>query len=97
MKSNPFLDLAIKQVELFQQDNVAWMECLIICECTKSIMEIGYNNLVRQKVITEIEKMSLEEKNKLWELTKEFCAGRLSAHEMKRVAKGLVCLEYLLT
>ncbi len=96
MNNSPFLDLARKQAELFQNDNINWMETLITCECTKSIMEIGYNVLVRQKVITPIEDMAQEDKLKLWESAKEFANGRLDQKQLVRVAKSLLTLESLL-
>lgn len=92
-----FLDLARKQADLFMNNNIAWIESLVTTDCIKSIMEIGYNVLVRQKAIVEIGKMPIEEKENLWESTKEFCRDRLTVVEMKRVAKALICLEYLLT
>lgn len=96
MTTSPFYNLAKEQSELFQKDNIAWMECLITCECTKSIMEIGYNVLVRSKKIDPIEAMLIEEKEKLWESAKEFAKERLNNKELIRVCKGLVTLEFLL-
>jgi hypothetical protein len=95
--SSPFLDLAYKEAETFQNNNVAWMECLITCDCTKSIMELGYNILVRKGKIIPIEKMTQAEKENIWNSAREFSKGRLDKEGLIKVAKGLVTLEYLLT
>lgn len=97
MKESPFLELAKKQVELFQNDNSAWMECLVTCDCTKSIMELGYNILVRQNKIIPIEKMYQTDKENIWNAAREFSRGRLNKQGLIKMSKGLVVLEYLLT
>lgn len=94
--SSPFLDLAKKQSELFQQNNIVWMECLVTCECTKSIMELGYNILVRKNKIVPIEKMAQSDKENLWKTAKEFSKNRLDKNGLIKMAKGLVTLEYFL-
>jgi len=96
-KNSPFLDLARKQVDLFQNDNVGWMETLITSDCIKSIMELGYKILVRDGKITAIEKMDQAEKESLWNSAGEFAKGRLGREDLVRVCRGLVALEYFLT
>lgn len=97
MKNSPFLDLARKEAETFQNNNVAWMECLVTCECTKTIMEIGYNILVRSNKIQPIDKMPQADKENVWNTAREFSKGRLSKDGLIKMCKGLVVLEYFLT
>lgn len=92
-----FLNLAKQETEVFQQNHVAWMECLVTCDCTKSIMELGYKILVRQNKIIPIEKMAQTDKENLWEQAKDFAKNRLDREGLIKMCRGLITLEYFLT
>lgn len=96
-QNSPFLDLARKESEIFQKDNIAWMECLVTCDCTKTIMELGYKILVRQNKITPIEKMAQVDKENLWGQARDFAKGRLDREGLMKMCRGLITLEYFLT
>lgn len=91
-----FLNLARQEAETFQQNHVAWMECLVKCDCTKTIMELGYNILVRQNKIIPLEKMPQQEKENIWEQAKDFAMDRLDKEGLIRMCRGLIILEYFL-
>lgn len=95
-KINPWMETAKKQVELFQNDNVAWMNVFITSEAIKTIMETAYRVLTREKKVVEIENMAQSDKKTLWETANDFAKGKLAKDELIRVCKGLVALEYLL-
>lgn len=95
-KNSPFLDLARKEAETFQKDNVAWMECLVTCECTKTIMELGYKILLRQNKIIPIEKMAQTDKENLWGQARDFAKNRLDIEGLIKICRGLITLEYFL-
>lgn len=91
-----FMDLAKKEVESFQNNNLVWMECLVTCDCTKSIMEIAYRTLVRERKIKAIEEMDHASKENIWSTAKEFSKDRLDTEGLIKMAKSLIALEYLL-
>lgn len=95
-RSSPWLELAKKQVIMFQNDNVNWMETFVMSDCIKSIMEVSYKILVREKIFPPIEDMDIEDKRNVWLTAGEFAKGRLDDLERAKVCKGLLALEYLL-
>lgn len=95
-ENNTFMQLAQKQVELFQNNNIAWMDAMVTSDCIKGIMCIAYRAFVREKKITAIEDMPIGEKKKLWEQAKEFAKNRLNQQEMVDLCRSLLTLEYML-
>ena len=95
-QGSSFYQLAVKQAEIFQKDNVAWMGAMVTSSCIKSIMCYAYGGLVRDGKIKPIEDMTLDEKTNLWNQAKEFSNGQLDQSGLVQVAKTLITLEFLL-
>lgn len=94
--SEMLFDLGKLQVELFHENNEAYMSCLVTCDSTREVMHEVYNMLVRKDFIDPVEKLTTDEKQNLWTLTKEYAAGRIDKARMVMLSKSLIALEYLL-
>jgi len=90
------LELAKKLASMFDSNNEAFMNCLVTGEAMRKIMSEAYKILVFKNIIPKIELLPIEDKNNIWERTKEFAAKRLSNVECIELSKGLYALEYFL-
>jgi len=96
MNQNSSFELARKQADIFQKDNVAWMGAMVASSCIKSIMCYAYGGLVRDGKIKDIELLPDEEYSNILVQAEEFSKGQLDQDGIKQVAKVLITLEYLL-
>lgn len=96
MSQNSFFELARKQADIFQKDNVAWMGVMVTSNCIKSIMCYTYGGLVRDRKIKAIELLPDDEYSNLLVQAEEFSKGQLDQGGVIQVAKTLITLEYLL-
>lgn len=90
------LDLAKKQLFLFELDNVSYMRALVRGEAMREIMRDGYATLVYQKKLTAIENLPIEEKNILWLTAKDFAKDTLPKEKIVDLCKAFYCLEFLI-
>lgn len=88
--------LGKRQVEIFLNDNLLYIECLIKFNCSRIILNEAYRYLVCVKAITAIEDLPIDEKEKLWLTTKDFCVGRLDLKRAIELSKALYTIEYFL-
>lgn len=91
-----FLELARKQVFLFELDNVSYMRTLVNAQSIRNIMIGGYNSLLVGNKLTPIESLPPEQKTTMWETAKEIAVGKLDTEKLIELCKALCCLEYML-
>jgi len=94
--SDMLLDAGYKQAAMCNNDSVTYINCLVACVGIRQFMLHIYNGLVGSKRIPKIENLPVEEKNSLWEQTKEFANNTLNLPETIKLSKCLYALEYLL-
>ena len=94
--SESIIEVGRKQAAMCNENSLAYINCLVTCEGMRSVMVMVYNVLTYTKAIAKIENIPLEEKNTLWEQTKEFANNTLSLPETIRLSKCLYALEYLI-
>lgn len=92
----PWLWLAIKQAELFTENNIAYSSTLVTGESTRYIMNSAYRGLVNGNHLVPLELLPKDEKENVWETAKEISAGRLNKAKTIELSKALYCLEYIL-
>lgn len=89
--------LAKLQADMFIADNESYMRSLPVVSVPQSILVSFYEILVAAKKILSLENMPRPEQESIWEMAKEFAAGRLNNNEkMKRLCRCLIAIEYLL-
>lgn len=95
--SESIIEVGRKQAAMCNENSIAYINCLVTCEGMRSVMVMVYNVLTYTKAILKIENIPLEEKNTLWEQTKEFANNTLDLKETIRLSRCLYAIEYLLT
>lgn len=94
--SESFIEIGYKQAALCNENSPAYINCLVNGIGIRMVMVTVYNTLVFKKKIIKIEDLPVDEKNTLWEQTKEFAKGELNLTETIRLSKCLYALEYLI-
>jgi len=89
-----FADLVKKQVDLFQNNNVAWMSVMASSWAIQEIMGMGYGKLLRSGKIKPV--YEVEDQESLWRSVDEFSNGQTDEMIRHRIAKCLITLEYYL-
>jgi dihydrodipicolinate synthase/N-acetylneuraminate lyase len=73
------------------------MECLVKGTSMRNILLLSYKSLLYIGKVSAIECLSKEEKDELWEFTKEIAAGRITNNEdAKDLSRALYILNYLM-
>lgn len=89
-----FADLIKGQVDIFQNNNVAWMSAMAKSWCIQEIMGMGYGKLLRSGKIKPV--YEIEDQDSLWKSVDEFSNGQMDEMIRHRIAKCLITLEYFL-
>jgi len=90
------ISLGRKQMELFLNDNLLYMECLVKFDTPRKILNQSYRSLISRNIIPAIETFPVEQKKDLWETAKEYSAQRLDQQKTIELAKALITIEYFL-
>lgn len=90
------LCLKLKQDCENRSDQAQWIIALAVATVPKYIFVRGYNNLVAQSKLIQLELLKVEDKTNIWETAKEIANGRLTKEELIEFCKVLLCLEYFL-
>ena len=90
------IELVKKHIEIFHQNNVVFMNCLVTGNGLKGIFLSVYNTLIISKKIIAIELLPVDQKKELWEGAKEFADNRLNNEDCIKFSKCLYVLEYFL-
>lgn len=94
--NDSWIELGYKQARICNENSVGYINFLVAGNSTRAVMVEVYNTLVRTKRIQKIEDLPLDEKNTLWEQTKEFSDNNLNLKETINLSKCLYAIEYLL-
>lgn len=89
-------EIGNKQAELFLENNISYMECLVNGISFKNLLTVCYNALLRQKKIVQIEYLPIEEKQRLFEIVKEFDNSTLDKEGYVLACRSLYALEQYL-
>lgn len=90
---DPWLQLGIKQMEVFDQNNEVYMQCLVAQPTLREIWRMVYTRAVIGKLLTPIEKVPMEVKTQLWTEAKEIAAGLLNHDETVTLSKALLTIK----
>lgn len=88
--------LALKQLELFQKDQLAYLNALIGCDTVRVLMNNIYKAIVSSGRLTAIDDLPVGDKKELWLTAKDFSQDRLNNEGMIQMAHVLYLLEFLL-
>lgn len=94
MKQNdPWLLLGIKQMDVFDDNPVVYMNCLVAHPVLREIWRMVYTRAVFKKMLTPIEQVPVDIKNQLWTEAKEMGAGLLNHEETIVLSKALLTIK----
>ncbi len=86
-----------KETVIFEENNMAYTEDVIVCNCRRHLMVWIYSTLKGRKKIKPIEELDLDVKKQMWGFVKEICAGKTNDKErMVEVAKTFYVIEYFI-
>lgn len=91
-----WIKAGIWQSDLFMDDNEGYIECLITLAVPIKIMMLCYHGLIYEKSLVPINKLSDEERSKLWEEAKVYAKGRLDKNQLINLCCALHCLKSIL-
>lgn len=92
-----WIELGYKQARMCNENSVGYINFLVKADGIRAVMVEVYNALIRTNRIKKIEDIPIDEKNTLWEQTKEFADNNLNLKETIKLSKCLYAIEYLLT
>ena len=86
-----------KEVQVFEGNNLAYVDNLIFCNCRRHLMVWIYAYLVGCKKTKKIEDLEPEVKKEMWAFEKEICAGKTEDKKrMIEIAKVFYTIEYFI-
>jgi len=92
-QTDPWLQLGIKQMDVFDSDPVVYMNCLVAHPVLREIWRMVYVRSVMKKMLTPIEQVPVEVKNQLRAEAKEIGAGLLNHEETIVLSKALLTIK----
>jgi hypothetical protein len=93
---NEMLDLARKQAQMFQDNNLAYCEVLVTAQSPRHILVNSYHQLVRLGKIIAYEDLLQDDLEEARRMTLDIAKGRLSNKELRELAKALLAIAYFL-
>lgn len=90
------VELGKKQAALFEENNVAYVSCLVKFNSQRNILVWCYTSFVGAKKINPIEDILPSEKKSMWEMANEIANGILDKDGLIELCKAFYTLEYLL-
>jgi len=86
-----------KETTLFENNNVAYTEDVIVGNCRRHIMCWIYSVLKGHKKLKPIEELEREVKEQMWAFVKEICLNKTNDKKrMIEIAKTFYVIEYFL-
>lgn len=102
-QTTEFIELGRKQAEMFnwnrpgiRDPNQTFINLLITGYAFRQIMVLAYKSLVGYKRIIPIEELPPEQKDALWDSTKEMAGGMVGKDKIIAFTQCLYTLEYYL-
>lgn len=84
----------IKQMDVFDKDNIAFCSCLVSGEGLRKCMIEVYRAILKHGLATAIEELPHHEKEKLWQRALAVCDGKvLNKEQMIDLSKSLYVIE----
>ena len=90
------LDLGRKQAALFESNNVAYCEVLVVSPVPRQIVLQAYRILVRMHKLTPVEDLLQDQKEIAWQMAKDIAKGRLGTKALIELVQALLTIEYFL-
>lgn len=91
---DPWIIFGAKQMDVFDQNNIAFCNCLVFGDGLRKCMIEVYKAIVNHKFATKIEDLSLAEKEVLWLQAKEVAREiLLDKEQMIELSKALYVIE----
>lgn len=92
-QTDPWLQLGIKQMDLFDNNPVVYMNCLVAHPTLREIWRMVYVRAVLKNMLTPIEQVPVDIKNQLWTEAKEISTGLLNHEETIILSKALLTIK----
>lgn len=90
------IEIGKKVSSSFEDHSIEFIETLIDGDGMRGLLEWVYFSLVSEKIITQIEDLPIDRKNKLWESAKDFLKVPMNKEKTIQFVRCLYCLEYYL-
>lgn len=90
---DPWIIFGVKQMELFDKDNVTFVNCLVFGEgMRKSMIEV-YRAIVKYGIAPKIEDLPVLEKEKIWLRANAVAENRIAKDRLIELSKALYVIE----
>lgn len=86
-----------KMTATFEENNIAFVNALILTSGTRHMMRWIYNHMVLHKRIIPIESLDIKSKTEIWAFVKDVCFGKTEDKVvMKEIAQAFYVIEYFI-
>lgn len=93
-ENDQWIIFGAKQMDVFDRDNVAFVNCLVFGEGLRNSMIEVYKAIVKYKIAPRIEELPVPEKEKLWLRANAVAEKRLMDKEqLIQLSKSLYVIE----
>jgi hypothetical protein len=92
-ENDHWIIFGVKQMELFDKDNVTYVNCLVFGEgMRKSMIEV-YRAIVKYGIAPKIEDLPVAEKEKIWIRANAVAENRIAKDQLIELSKALYVIE----
>lgn len=92
-ETDPWIIFGAKQMELFDRDNITYVNCLVFGEgMRKSMIEV-YRAIVKYGIVPKIEDLPVPEKEKIWLRANAVAENRIAKEQLIELSKALYVIE----
>lgn len=92
-ETDPWIIFGVKQMALFDSDNVTFVNCLVFGEgMRKSMIEV-YRSIVKHGLALNIEDLPVSEKEKIWLRANAVAENRIGKEQLIELSKALYVIE----
>lgn len=86
-----------KMTATFEDNNMAFVDALILTSGTRHMMRWIYRHLVHHGRVSPIESLPIESKEQIWSFVKDVCEGKTTDRIiMKEIAMAFYAIEYFI-
>lgn len=88
-----WIQLGIKQMDIFDQNNEAYMSMLVNGTSLVSIWKVVYERAIALKVLTPLDETPSDYKRLLWREAYDLSKGKLNKEEMSSLCRALYTMK----
>jgi hypothetical protein len=93
-KTDPWIIFGVKQMDVFDKDNIAFVSCLVSGDGLRKCMIEVYRAIVKFKFVPPIEDVDIREEEKIWLRANAVDENRiLTKEQLIELSKALYVIE----